>query len=348
MVSSPSPPPAPDPATTAAAQTASNQTTAETQTGLNNVNQSTPLGSIGYTYGTQDINGQTVPQTFSNITLNPEVQSALDSSLQTTGSEANLANQYIGNVQNTLAQPYNTANAGAVPQANAAFQQSINANQNALEQPYIDRSNEQLQANLANQGITQGSQAYNNAMMDQNNSLNNLQEQNIQNATAQQQAQYAMQQQGYQQNLSNYNQNYTMPLNELTALQSGSQVSQPSFSSPAQTSVSPTNVAGIYNQSYQDQLGASNASTASNNSMMGSLFGLGGSLGAAALFSDRRLKTNIVRIGDTKQGIPVYRYKYRNSKDWQIGVIAQELEKIMPHAVITRNGFKAVRYGALV
>lgn len=350
MVSSPSPPAAPDPTATAQAQTSSNQQTALYQAGLNDVNQNTPLGNISYNIdpGTLDSNGNVLsnPSTTSNITLNPGVQSALNSDISATAGEANLTNQYENQINNTLSQPYNTSNAGAVPTPDAAFQQSQMNNMNALEQPFVNQSNEQLQASLAAQGITDGSQAYNNAMNTQNNSLNNLQEQNIQNATSQEQAQYGMGMQGYQQGLSNYNQNYTMPLNEFSALQSGSQVSQPSFSTPAGTSVAGTNTAGIINQSYQDALGASNASTASQNQLLGGLFGLGGSLGSAAIMaSDRRLKTNIERIGKTKQGIPVYRYKYKSGGGYQFGVMADELKKFVPEAVIRGvDGFFRVRY----
>ena len=148
--------------------------------------------------------------------------------------------------------------------------------------------------------------------------------------------------------MQNYSQNYTMPLNQLSALQSGSQVAQPSFSSPSQTSVNPTNVAGIVNSAYQNSLNASNAGTASNNSLMGGLFGLGGSLGAAALLhSDRRLKTNIRRIGQTPGGIPVYKYVYKSGGAEQIGVMADEVKKVIPEAVININGFYAVDYGMI-
>lgn len=270
-------PSSPDPAQTAAAQTGSNVTTAETQAGLNNVNQTTPLGSINYTYGTQDINGQPVPQTNSNITLNPTVQNALDSNLNTTANEASTANSYLGQVNNTLSTPYNTANAGSAPTPDANFQTGIMNTQNSLEQPYVDRSKEQLQASLAAQGITPGSEAYNNATMDENNSLNNLQEQNTLNATQQEQSQFGMDETAYQQALSNYTQNYTMPLNEFSALQSGSQVSQPQFSSPSQTTVNPTNVSSIYQN-------AANLNSANANSSNSGLFGLGGSaLSAAAM-----------------------------------------------------------------
>lgn len=348
LPSAPSAPAAPDPTATAQAQTGSNQQTALYQAGLNDVNQNTPLGDISYNInpGQTDGSGNVLqnPSTTSNITLNPGVQSALTSDISATAGEANLTNQYENQINNTLSQPYNTANAGPVPQPDAAFQQSQMNNMNALEQPFVNQSNEQLQASLAAQGITGGSQAYNNAMNTQNNSLNNLQEQNIQNATTQEQAQYGMGMTGYQQNLSNYNQNYTEPLNEFSALQSGSQVSQPSFNAAPGTSVAGTNTAGIINQSYQDALGASNASTASQNQLLGGLFGLGGSLGAAAI-SDRRLKTNIQRIGMTKQGIPVYRYKYKTGGNYNFGVMADEIKKFVPEAVIKgADGFFRVRY----
>jgi hypothetical protein len=346
-ISSPKAPAPPDPVTTANAQTASNVSTAQTQAGLNNVNQSTPLGSINYTYGSQDINGQKAPQTNSNVTLNPDVQHALTSSLQTQSAESDLAKQYEGQVANTMNHPYDLNSVGGAPQADAAFQKRIMDSQDALQQPYVDRSNEQLQAQLANQGITQGSQAYHNAMLDQNNSLNNLQQQNVQNATAQEQAQFGLQDASYQNALKNYHQDYTMPLNQLSALQSGSQVAQPSFTPASQTSVAPTNVAGIYNQGYQNQLGASNANAASHNSQLQSLFGLGGTIGSAVITSDIRLKDNIKHICVAKNGLPVYQFKYKKGGGFQYGHMAQDVEKICPQAVVEIDGYKAVNYGVL-
>lgn len=352
MVSSPSPPAAPDPASTAQAQTGSNQQTALFQTGLNDVNQYTPLGNLTYNIdkGSTDADGNvlSLPSTSSTVSLNPQVQSVLDKTLSGSNQLADLGTGYMSNAQNTLNHPYDiNANVGAAPQADAAYQKKIMDNMNALQQPYVDRSNEQLQANLANQGITQGSRAYSNAMLDQNTALNNMQQQNIQNATAQQQSQFDMANTGYQQNLSNYNTQYNQPLNEVNALRSASQVSQPQFQPAANTAVNPTNVAGIYNQAYQNQLGASNASQAQSNQMMSGLFGLGGALGSAAIMSDRRAKTNIVRIGETKHGIPVYRYKYIGEKDFRFGVMADEVQHI-PGAVLTgADGYKRVNYGVI-
>jgi hypothetical protein len=82
--------------------------------------------------------------------------------------------------------------------------------------------------------------------------------------------------------------------------------------------------------------------------------GLGGTLGAAALMSDIRTKENIVPLGWLFKGLPVYEYEYK--PEWKseaghgkfIGVMAHEVEQVMPEAVITRpDGYKMVNYGAL-
>ncbi len=73
--------------------------------------------------------------------------------------------------------------------------------------------------------------------------------------------------------------------------------------------------------------------------------------------SDRRLKENIVRIGDPPLGIGLYLFDYTDqhkqaagpsSYSRQFGVMADEVERVMPSAVVTgSNGFKAVRYHML-
>ncbi len=109
--------------------------------------------------------------------------------------------------------------------------------------------------------------------------------------------------------------------------------------------------AGLVNQNYQNQLGQYNAKTAQGNSTQSALFGLGGSFlangGASWLagLSDVRLKENIVRIGSTPAGLGVYEYNFIGSDKTETGVIAQEVEKVLPHAVVTGDdGYKRVFY----
>lgn len=78
-------------------------------------------------------------------------------------------------------------------------------------------------------------------------------------------------------NESNYLRN--QPLNELTAIRSGAQVTSPQFSGIPQALVGNTDITGAYNNQYQGQLANYNARVAGNNALTGGLFGLG----AAAL-----------------------------------------------------------------
>ena len=73
--------------------------------------------------------------------------------------------------------------------------------------------------------------------------------------------------------------------------------------------------------------------------------------------SDERFKTNLTPIMDSVyklREIQGYQYdwienEHHDNEGKDIGVIAQEIEKIAPEAVVTRdNGFKAVRYEKLI
>ena len=72
-------------------------------------------------------------------------------------------------------------------------------------------------------------------------------------------------------------------------------------------------------------------------------------LGAAALpfaFSDRRLKSNIERVGTHPLGIGVYEYDIAGRRER--GVMADEVESVKPEAVHTHeSGYKMVNYGML-
>jgi hypothetical protein len=71
-----------------------------------------------------------------------------------------------------------------------------------------------------------------------------------------------------------------------------------------------------------------------------------GGLGVMGLLSDRRLKKNIKRLGTHKLGIGIYEYDIFDRHE--IGVMADEVEKIKPEAVFTLpSGFKMVKYAYL-
>jgi hypothetical protein len=90
--------------------------------------------------------------------------------------------------------------------------------------------------------------------------------------------------------------------------------------------------------SYNQQIAQQNANT-------GGLF----QLGAAALpfmFSDARLKSNIVKVGNHPLGIGIYEYDIFGHRER--GVMAQELMQVMPDAVHQHSsGYFMVDYGRL-
>lgn len=137
------------------------------------------------------------------------------------------------------------------------------------------------------------------------------------------------------------------PINEITALMSGSQVqnpfSTPGFAQNAQVQAAPLfaaqNMLGDYNTDLY------NARAAQAGNLQSGLFGLGGAgIGAAGMMmSDRRLKSNVKRLGTHSLGIGWYEYDIFGQRAQ--GVMADELEPLRPDAVMTHpNGYKMVDY----
>lgn len=61
-------------------------------------------------------------------------------------------------------------------------------------------------------------------------------------------------------------------------------------------------------------------------------------------YSDRRLKEDIRKVGETFDGQPIYSFKYKGEDKSQLGLMAQEVEKSHPEAVGERNGYLTVDY----
>lgn len=76
---------------------------------------------------------------------------------------------------------------------------------------------------------------------------------------------------------------------------------------------------------------AKNAQSASNASTAASVLGSVAMLAAA--FSDKRVKTDVKKVGKTDKGLPIYTYKYKGDPKTQMGVMAQEVKKKQPKAL---------------
>ncbi len=317
----PTPPPAPDYVGAANAQGAANLTAGQQTASLSNPNINTPYGSQTVSYDTTGPNGDYQPTI--NQTLTPEAQATLSSQQAVQRALAGLGQQGIGQAQQILGQPcqyrgpglqtstgqpgslnygpsagqYGLASGvGAGPSAQTNLDLSnvakmpVNAGTTGQQailsrlQPQIQQNEQATAQRLANQGIPQGSEAWNNAMREQGNQENDLYTQAAlqgigldtqanqqgynqglgqnfgQNLSANQSQNQAIGQnygqgatsaglyntaqgQGFNQNLQGAQfgntaaqqayaqalQQYNQPLNEITALMSGSQIQNPQF-----------------------------------------------------------------------------------------------------------------------
>lgn len=103
MKSSGNPPPAPDPTTSANAQSQANIATAIANARLNRVNQTTPWGSLTYTQTGVDANG--IPIYESHIALSPQQQALLEAQQHGSLTRSNTANSLLDAASGSLSHP---------------------------------------------------------------------------------------------------------------------------------------------------------------------------------------------------------------------------------------------------
>ena len=96
-----------------------------------------------------------------------------------------------------------------------------------------------------------------------------------------------------------------------------------------------------------------NAGQTSNSTSTGGSPSTAGSIastigGIASIFSDRRLKRAIQKIGEYADGLGIYEFRYLWSPERLRGVMADEVARLRPDALgPVRHGYMTVNYGAL-
>lgn len=97
------------------------------------------------------------------------------------------------------------------------------------------------------------------------------------------------------------------------------------------------------NQTEQERIMADVQKKQSSNGLFGSIIG-----GVLGLFSDPRLKKNIVRVGSRPDGLDIYAYEYVWGGKRHLGVMADEVEVLRPEAMgASLLGFRTVHYDRL-
>lgn len=345
-------PAAPDPYATAAAQGAANKETAIAQAQLNMVNQYTPQGTLKYTERGKTAEG--IPQYDVTQTFSPEQQALYDLTNQAAQKYGQTANTQLNSVASQLEQPLNFSSLGNAPTFNDTYRTSVENAMFDRLQPQLTKDRDALITSLANAGITDpGSQAYMTAIDELNRKQNDLRLGITSQGLSQASQQFGLEQGSRNQAINEMIQQRQIPLNELQAMLSGAQVQSPSFASTPQTQIAQTPLADSIYASYNGANQAYGANQAANAANMQGLYGLGGTLGGAAIlsngglsWSDRRLKTDIDEIGTLPNGLKLYEFTYA----WggrRVGVMADEVEAKFPHAVHKVGGFKMVDYAQL-
>lgn len=363
---------APDPPNyqaAAVAEGAANKEAALVTAGMNRPNEVTPWGSRTWSLkpGADPLNPKPGDWVV-NTNLSPAQQQLLNLESQNKLAYGQLANAGTDIVRDTLGKPFNidalpdSPDYGQLPMGADAFENDRRRVEDALYNRttrfYDDRFNREEAAvrdRLVNQGLDENSEAFQRQLLDfrrtkdesyadaadravlagggeQTREMAGL----LQALAAQQGARdSAMQEQAYFRSL---------PLNEVNALRTGAQIQAPSFQAyqPATPFQGPQ-ILDATTQGYMaeaQKTSANNAASAGTAQTAGSLAALGY---LAFMASDRRLKSNIVEVGEGFRGLKVYEYDIFDRRER--GYMADEVEAVAPEAVMTDdNGWQRVCY----
>ena len=218
--------------------------------------------------------------------LTPAGQATFEQNQALQQQLGGIAGTAANRVQDTLSQPF-TPNVAPIqtaidPRYDQNGQQVTDALMSRL-QPSLDRGQAALFNQAINSGNLPGSAGYANAQDQYNRQANDARMQAVLAAGPEQQRQFNMglasanlanQGRGQSMNEQIYQRN--LPLNETSALMSGSQVQMPPISQQPTIDYS-----GMVNNQYLGQVAGANQQTAANNQFTQGLFGIG----AAALGS---------------------------------------------------------------
>jgi hypothetical protein len=244
----------------------------------------------------------------SRTTLSPEMQRNFDVSL---------ANQYAG-----LNRPMQFDDEDARNRATAGIMSRL--------QPQFERDRAGLESRLLSQGFTPGSEAYARAADEL--------------ARSQTDARLQADQFGLNESRAAAGFNNAMRGQQVGEFNSIFGLGMPQQNQMAQVGVEAPDLQGAIYQNYNAKSQAVQATNANIYGLLGAAASAGG---YAYGKSDRRLKHDVVQIGEHETGLPIYLFRYTATGQQAIGFMADEVAAIRPDAVrIGADGYAEVNYGA--
>jgi hypothetical protein len=219
----------PDPSLTSNAQQQFNIDAAKQQNQVNSYNQQNPYGSMSYVAD---------PNSPSGYSLNTQYSAPQQGLYNTQVGTQQLAGNTAQNLLRNTASMYSQA--PDITKGTQGIASYLNQMQQAYQQPIFNQQQSNLDAQLRNQGLTPGSEAYNNA---QNLLARN--QGDVQN-------QYLTQNEG--QAFNQAVQQYQLPLQTIGSLYGASQPTGPNFQQTPTAQIQPPNYQGAAQANYQAQL----------------------------------------------------------------------------------------------
>lgn len=287
---------------------------------------------------------QGAPRYEAVTTLSPEQQRLLETYERGQQQFGDIALDQMGQVGGRLSQPFDLSGLGPAPEINEQTRQNVAGAIRERSQPQMDRRLDQLRTSLATQGITDpGSEAYKRGIDEYYRSVNDFDLAAEVEALDQAVQLFQAEGQARNQGINERVMERQIPLNELLAMLGQTQTQMPQFNNTPGSQTQPADIMGATYGSYNAEQNAYNQAQANSRSNLQGLASLGGA--AAMMFSDRRLKRDAVRIGTLPSGLGVWLFRYLWSPALRVGLMADEVRRLRPDAVVRLGGFDAVDYG---
>ena len=250
-----------------------------------------PLSGVGQSdtqSGSTGFSSDGMPQWTSSVELSPESQAIFDSYMRQQNQLGGLSESALNQVGQAYANPYNYDSLQSLYGADdldAARSRTEEAIYSRLN-PQFAKDEEALRSRLINQGIGQGSQAYQREMENFNQMKNDARMQTVLAGGAESDRALAQSMSLRQQGIQELDKLRGQPLNEYLAMSGQQQLAMPQFQQHNYQGAATPDYQGLVNQNYQNQMSQYNANQASGNNLMGGLFGLGGMAAGGFLGSD--------------------------------------------------------------
>ena len=286
----PAPPPAAPDYAAAAKETAAGNQEAQTRADFaNRPTINTPFGQESWSQaaGVDPATGKPVTQWTQNTTLTPDMQEALDAQQGIDMGKSNLALGSMDRLNESYAKPFDW---GGMPDRAGSLMGGVgDESRKRVEQGMMDRlrpeqqyQQQALETSLANKGITAGSEAAKRAQQQQGDQFSRDQYNALMAGGQEQMNQFNMalqgsnfQNQNRQQAVAEQTQQRAMPLNEMNAILTGTQVAMPNMPNfNTSQAVQGPNLLGAAQQQYGSAMNSYNAGqqqSAGNTQALGSI-----------------------------------------------------------------------------